>query len=976
MATYVTHANTFTKKKSKLFYAFALFFIALMAGLTAITSLGSFQTAYADDEDGNSIAAWIACGSFGGEGSMPHTIYRFNYTDDFHFTSESKSVASGGTEDVEGVLNSFVSVQKENSFKEINQAILGVNLDNGEVLGGFNDGTSVTAFDRFGLAGLNWTRYNGEWRYNYVDVCNQRTPTDLKLGVFYEDRLEPRSTYGDIEETKDVRTSQFGTGLASRFGEGMLNTAANWTFLITKGIVALAIALVNFSFTDFVHYFGVDDLLGADDGIYKVLFNGIYMPLIYIVMFFTAVTIFYKGIIKRQYRGALGVLFRSIVLFMIAVAISVAPLFFVTLPNNVATVGQSLLINTMSTSMAGGSGLCSIGHTASSEVDINPDAPTDVLNPEESQDLLTKASDTMRSIVDCQLWSTFLLKPWSLGQFGVDYNKLYAEGHIPSDAYGDPGEVIIDNEDMVGNAAVPMGGGTFIHNWALFHISTTTNVHSPYGMDPAEPVLSVYTNGVANDWYRIVDALSNYNEKETETAHDGVRASNNASEPIESIIYMEPDLSKTPTEYWANWVGGNSADRIGIAFTSIIGAAAGLFTVIVFGFLAVIYSFGIVLMMAVAPLFFLAGSWGDRGWEAFKGWGQTVLNLIIKRILIGVILILNLIILTTVLNMMSDQDYFWGVAVMAIVSVILWQFRHKIMDAVGGIFTFNFANSNLEGRAGQAFGRIKQETRIASQGAANIGVAAVVGGIAAKRNGASGVDGFKSGLKEELKNQAYRSNSNIVRQALLTSSSVKGDTLGASDICPGCGETIGGEIGSEGTVIVDSDYNYWHVRCAYEKHEILPDGWNEQDVNVTHDGKAKPKRKRIRKVVSNADTTITQKELKDAIEQTGFNLADESAGFMLGQAIGKDIREQGDTVPEPPAVLKPYLKENLTEIEHLLRRGDDESIQAVLYMYAQALVAHIYSVAPAYARDENGNEDLSSQSKHVSEVWSEMLRAY
>jgi len=993
MAEYIKKTSKTSKIKRSLFKPLAVMFIALigLTGAVSSAALVHHEKASADIVndivcEGHTKVPWLDwAGPDGdaplfGKDSITYTIYRMTHTDDLHFAFESKSTVNAGTQDVDGLLNLFVNWGRSETFTQTNERILGASLSSGEPIEGAtpNSGSKVTAYDRFGLSGLSWTRYNGEWRYPYIDICGSGEPRDLKLGVLYQDRLEPLTTYDGIKDTKDVRTAQFGNGMLANLGEGFMNTTANWTFTITKGIVALAIALVNLSFADFTKLLGLNELIGSEEGIFANIYKGIYQPLIGIVMVAVALLMLHKGIVKKEYRGALNLLFRSIALFVVSVIMFTLPMLFITLPNNAAVVLQSLVINTMSTSLASGSGICTLDGSGSRQVETNPNAPTDVTDAKNAQDLLTVASENMRSVVGCQLWSTFLVKPWSLGQFGADYNKLYAEGHIPSGTYGSTGEVKTDNDAMVGDAAVPVGDGQYIYNWALFQISTGTNAHVPLmGDTDATPeetpaTASVYTNGIANDWYRIVDAMANYNEKESEI-QDSVTPSN-SSQPIEAIRFAEPDLDKKPTEFWSTWVGGNSIQRIGIAFTSILAAAAGLLTVVIFGFLSAIYGFGIVIVMAFAPLFFLAGSWGERGWEAFKSWAQLLLNLVVKRVMVGMILVLNLVILTTVLNMMADQDYFWGVAAMALVSILLWKFKEKIIDTVGGLFTFSFANQNLESKASRVAGTLKGNVRKASEGVGNVGVATIAGGIAAARNGGDFRHGADMGFKQELKTQAYRQNSGVLQRAMQVNETLSG-SVPVGEICPFCGQTLASEIGNDGTVVADENGNKYHVGCAQEKFggpDNLPNNWIYQQITISDDGVSKPKPKPTRRVKSHIDL-IEEKEIRVALEMKTPDQV--RVGELVGKALRKDINS-AETIPTIPKFLEPFLGDNAHFIDTAIRSGDSRQLEPVIFLYAQALVAYAYREDMLTPGDYSSSPSFEGNTElDVQAVYAEMLKA-
>jgi len=996
MAGYITRPSRTTRIRKKLLAPLAGLFVVALATLGAVstTSMVKHESASADITndivcDGipfmNSWAGPDSDAKLFGKDSVTYTIYRVTHTDDLHFAFESKSTVNSGTQDVDGLLNSFINWGRSESFTKTNERILGVNLTDGEPIKDAtpNAGSRVTAYDRFGMAGLSWTRYNGEWRYPYVDICGDGEPRDLKLGVLYDGRLEPLTTYDGVKDTKDVRTAQFGNGLMANLGEGFLNTTANWTFSVTKSIVAVAIALVNISFSDFTKLLKLNDLIGGEGGVFTSLYKGIYQPFIGIVMVLVGLLLIRKGLIKREFRGALTMLFRSVALFMISIIVFAAPAFFVTLPNNAAVVLQSLVINAMSSSLTAGGGICSTDGSAAKTVETNPGKGKTVTDAKGAQDLLTKASENMRSAVGCQLWATFLVKPWSLGQFGADYNKLYAQGHIPKGSYGKTGEVKLDNESMVGDAAVPVGGDSYIYNWALYQISTETNAHaqtpakdSEESSEPAQPSLAVYTNGIANDWYRIVDAMANYNEKETAISGD-VNQQN--GEAIKEVRYAEPDLDKKPTPYWSTWVGGNSLQRIGIAFTSILAAGAGLFTIVVFGFLSAIYGFGIIIVMAFAPIFLLMGSLGDRGYETFKTWGQLLLNLVMKRVMMGVILVLNLVILSTVLNMMSDQDYFWGVAALTLVSVILWKLKDKLIDTVGGLFTFRFADPSMESKASMLSGKLKGHVRKIGAGVSNVGVGAAVGGVMSARNGAGFGNGMKNGFLRELKTQAYYQDSMFMRRALNTYETLN-EKLDEGELCAYCGQPLKDGLeempngAAQGTVISDTNGNKWHMECAYEKFggpDSVPQEWSYQQIRIRGDGKEAAPDLKVRKSRSHVDN-IELTAVKASLKQTDRN--GPTPGELIGEALRKDLTQAG-SVPEIPEFLKPYLHGNEALIERALRTGDPRELSAVLYLYAQAIVQYAYENDLAGAGDYSSTPTVvGTQETDVQTVFADLER--
>lgn len=521
-STYLTAGRGTTPGKRSLGKIFLSTFVALVFTALALSSalVGHSQTVHAQDEDSFDVVRWAMC--LFGDDSMPAMIYQVAQTSDVQFALQSKSVISPGVEDVEMgplAMNWMLDITG-GKYKTTNETILGHALDpeSKEATtkkGTYNSGEKVNPFDRFGVAGLTWTAYAGEWKYIVVKACHPGEMNDPKAGLFYEGRLVPQSVWEDRDNSLDVRTQQHAAGLGTSLMASFTNLIANFIFDIAKFIVVLTLSLINFAFSDLVHIMGLDEWLAGDSdstGMFGKLFQGIFEPFVFVAFTLTGLSIMYQGLVKRQFRGALNMLFRSLALFFIAIIIAAKPAFFIALPNTVSVSIQAAMVSAMNQGLAGGDGLCAtdVGSTSTKLIENTSEAEASILE---------QASANMRSSIGCSFWQQFLLKPWAEGQYGKDWNQLWAKDKIPSWApEGATGLANTEgNATMVGNAEVPLGGKSVLNNWAVYQISTQTNAHSTTG---SPDKFSKYTSGVANDWWRIVDVLANY-EEETKTANVG-----------------------------------------------------------------------------------------------------------------------------------------------------------------------------------------------------------------------------------------------------------------------------------------------------------------------------------------------------------------------------------------------------------------------------------------------------------------------
>jgi hypothetical protein len=843
-ATYIA-VNQRTKKTASrkpftltLTVLLALVFTVL-GGIAALPQKSN--VAYAGNVDN------LLCNIFGTDVSQ---AYQFFATDDFHFAVDSKSSFGGGNEGVDSYwLNNIIDLSG-GQFKKNNEAILGRPLyqegvaEIPSVTAGpstpptasttantFNTGTKLNPYDRFGLAGLNWTGYLGEWKYLQVNVCASSDPNDPKAGLFYEERLVPQTPYNAQENSSDIRTLQHVRGLAPDAGMAFLNVVANWIFDISKILVGFTLAFINLAFSDVTKLLGVQELLtGGDGGLFQKLFKGIFLPLIVVVFALTGLNIGWHGIVKRQYRTALTVLLRSLAMFLAAIVISLNPSFWVALPNNVSIVMQSVLIGSMNQGMSGGNGMCAttVGATTTQIVQNQTGNYTNV---QVQADILTQASANMRSSLGCSFWQQFLLRPWVEGQFGDDWNHLWAAEKIPS--WAAPGATSITNQkanqEMVGDAAVPLGDDTFMYNWAIFQISTQTNAHSPINKNGQ---YGKYTAGLNNDWWRVVDGLSNYQEKtiaiSTRTGNETALPADQTNPSNDVAILSVPINSKEapPDAHWNTWVGNDVAHRLITALAAVFVTIIAILAPLLFAAMAAIFALGTALLMAFAPLMLLMGCWAGKGWEIFKGWSELLINTVIRRIITGVLLVVALIFTSVAIHFMETENWWTGMMLLAILSAALIKGRHKIMEMMAAV---RFASTNFAATGG----RLKGQTIGATGSAGRLVGTGVVGGLAAgsmtlKSGGGFGAamsasrSGFASGSRTELRNMAYRNRA--LRQTMTTFDTTQQQmgkgVLSGRQYCRQC-ETIIDEFSQ---VYFDKFGNMYCDACGDDLMNRDPDG--------------------------------------------------------------------------------------------------------------------------------------------------------
>lgn len=719
-------------------------------------------------------------------------------TDYFFFLFRSKSAVTSTQGVNSSWMNKLLTVAGFD-FNTPNEAILGRPIRPTSVpeesTKEANEGApKVSAFDRFGVAGLKWSSYQGEWKYNHVDACaqqNQVSPTNY--GTFYDGRVEPKSTHNEVNTSKDPRTIQFDKGVISLITSAAKDTIANGLFGIAKFVVTLTIVFVSLAFTDITALMGlgVDGAAGTTAaGIFTDLFNTVFTGFVLFAFLATAMYLLYNGLVKRQFRMAITTLIKTIFIFMVAIIMSTNPTFWVGMPNQVATYGQAIVLSTMAGMYENGDTdyptLCSTEVASINEgVDINLG-----LDKKEMLSEFEKVNINMKSLIGCQMWEQLLFKPWVRGQFGAEYDEL------ASDKLGNI------NGEWVGKGSVPIGNGKTIDNWALFHLSTQTDAHAQVGDDN----FPSFVTGVNADWWRTADALSNYDEEQTtDSIGDGAH----------SETFMA-QVDSDPTKFWQSWVGNNATERMGTAIIAILFAIAGSLAPLVFSLSSAVLGLGVTLLMMTSPIFLLLGTWGGKGDGIFMGWLSALVNTVIKRVGVSILLILSIAISMNIMDLAYKIGIIKAFILMVIVTMLLIKNKKKILGIMASV---DFGGAfDPRTKANQFMD--KQNNRAKNVG--KVSLATAGGAVAGVKTGQGAARGARVGAQSQLRNTMYQSQMgmNVIRQLDITLD----DERSEGHNCMMCMVLIGEE--EEEIAYRDDEGNYYCIDCADELgvdelHEVV-----------------------------------------------------------------------------------------------------------------------------------------------------------
>jgi hypothetical protein len=771
------------------------------------------------------------------------TFYQWSQTSELQFNFFSKSAISSGYDRVDnGILNGILSsvnsitlgkgpngsappsiaaLQKEdglpsnvtNIFRLRNDTVLGTDID-GEAPSGslttYNKGNFVyNPFDLWGVGGLDFTGYSGEWNYIVVNACDSSAPAaNYQVNDYYNDRLYPLSTWDNISSSTDPRTEQFSKGFGNRFLIASEVNVSNVIFDITKFIVVMTVGLISLSFANISSVLGLTKIVdgaGANGGggLYSNLHNELFLPLVYLAFIATAVRMIYVGIIQRQFREALVDLVRSIVLFIVAIIVAANIPFWTSIPNNIGVVGESLVASALNRDEpTGANNLCY--STAGNQVGLfSKGTNVDYSSQKSLSQVLTSSELNLESSVGCNLWSNLLFKPYIQGQFGANSLSQLNGGALgnKNSIWADPDNSATDDQTGL---AVPHGNGKSWNNLGLFQISTLTNAHAPLGSPGDE---SKYSQGVANDWWRIVDVLSNYNEDlagcDTPGAtlkqcksQQGVTSGSTSSTKVQRGAQI---LSDKPLAGWNTWNGDETGNRLYASISSVLIGTAAVIAPMFFALLSALFGLGITILTAFAPVFLLLGCWAGRGFNIFKAWADLLINTIMKRIGAGILVIISITFVDNILNDVAGLSYTQELLLIVIIAWVLIKVRHKIFNMLSFA---RFSSYDLGGTAQRVGQIVKKGVKETS----DIGVGAVTGGVGSKVHGGTFKGGTIAGAKDELRNLSYRNqlgrSANMAYQ--MNSDSEQLDDSLEGQYCSDCGRLL---TGSDVTSLYRDDVN-------------------------------------------------------------------------------------------------------------------------------------------------------------------------
>lgn len=258
--------------------------------------------------------------------------------------------------------------------------------------------------------------------------------------------------------------------------------------------------------------------------------------------------------------------------------------------------------------------------------------------------------DEATRILMCNNWNAFVFTPWVQGQWGTSVDNLNAENTVAENRLKN------SNTEIVGDASVDMGGGYTMKNWAVYQLDKMT------AGSITEKPNSADVGATDKNMYRIVDAQAGPNGGEnTDGAH---------------------------LQSWAGSTMGAQIYRHFVSILSALVATLGFVTVLLYSFTFLELKFATTLMLAILPLILLMGVVPGQGRGKLKNYGQTLVGLVLQRIVMASVIAVFFKFLMVLAN--SGSDYISSAFVSSVACIAFLMYRKDVTQLIVGT-TGNFA---------------------------------------------------------------------------------------------------------------------------------------------------------------------------------------------------------------------------------------------------------------------------------------------
>ena len=442
--------------------------------------------------------------------------------------------------------------------------------------------------------------------------------------------------------SKDVMADCLGGSFGAGFNVGM----ANWLLDVSSFFTMLSGETYGFAInTDITHETsplhglatGIEDMITGGDHPENGLRQVLFLDWLVGIIFVATLWLIWTGIVKRRaLQTGQGVL------WMIGASVAGAlllanPLFIPTQIDTITANVNAAVSSAIIPAASGGTEMCNV--------------PAN-----------TSASDASIRKVKCSIWYMNVYVPWVKGQFGVDVYNLATTDWMNSDGY-------TTTRDGATSSAKAWSKGD------LKGDGFKTVDSSPASASELQGSRGVFDN--ANIKYGDVA----YSGKMNWAVYMLDRQNNWKS--TSTFDYSEIAFNQLVVNQNTIWKDG---DGRGAGAMSILGAVGPTSLLLAMSLLLIGMQLSMLFLIALAPVFLLAGvapGWGRR---ISMRWLELLTGLLVKRIILSIFMILFLKIYFLIIQ--SNIDWWMQVIIALVLSVVVWTQREKITGIFNNAINF------------------------------------------------------------------------------------------------------------------------------------------------------------------------------------------------------------------------------------------------------------------------------------------------
>lgn len=570
-----------------------------------------------------------------------------------------------------------------------------------------------TAEELFSSA-VRFTTYFGEGEGSAF-LYEDKVDRSFGRGDIYDKLSDDKDVNERLEENqKDIRCVT----------AGITNILPNFMITITKMItsfIGIVLGVVLGDNTLASTLVGIVGGTGSNGGLIGNFLYGLYMPFLILAGLTVAITLIYKGIVKRKIRESFMNIAWSFGAVIVGLAFMLNPQILAEAPQTITSQITTCVLGALSGQN------CLTGK-------VKTPAPLSGIECQSSvEDKGSKTNaDMLVNSMSCTIWKTFVLEEWALEQFGEPYSNLYTH-NVPKG--GKLWEALPEGKGE--RYCVTMGSSKSAEEYG---VDTITGKEKQVILDEGDQVCNValYQLYIKT---RAHDVVNHKNDEFAISASTGGKTKYDARW-FDIILPMAKEGTN-----WSQWSGSwRSLGRIASSFMSLIAVSFAGYILIPLGILGGVYNIAGIVLMAFAPLFLLLAIEPTRGRKMFLGWVESIISSVLKYFAIAMMIVVALTMYSAVLNSVTGPMAFISVIIM---SFLFRSYRKEILDIIGAA---NLGGKRVSNKIQGAYDKTKKTAK--KYGGAAIGGAAgaVVANRAQRKERISSRKASIDRLNEELRN--------------------------------------------------------------------------------------------------------------------------------------------------------------------------------------------------------------------------------